>query len=145
MEEDDEDDEEGEEEGDGEDEEAEMIDEGNPPAEVEEMEAAGLGAWEALQSLLREEGEETLFPPLDGTAFFILTCKINHSCEPNVRVRYQINPAKGLELQMTAVRPIAAQEELLQSYIDQFQPKPERQKALKDYGFTCACSKCASE
>lgn len=101
--------------------------------------------WAELQRIITEVGEDSLFPPLDGTAFFILTCKINHSCDPNVRVNYHIHPTNGLELKMLTIKDIGAGEELLQSYIDQFQDKKERQKALKDYGFTCQCSKCLSE
>jgi hypothetical protein len=35
-------------------------------------------------------GTDQVFPPLDGTAFYSLVCKINHSCRPNVMVRYSI-------------------------------------------------------
>ena len=31
------------------------------------------------------------------------------------------------------------------SYIDESQPLNERQAALRDYGFTCACEKCSAE
>jgi hypothetical protein len=101
--------------------------------------------WDKLQQMIAGEGEETLFPPLDGTAFFVTTCKINHSCDPNVQVSYHSHPQKGLELQMKAIKEISPNEELVQSYIDQFQSKKERQKALKDYGFVCDCVKCQSE
>lgn len=90
-------------------------------------------------------GLDTLFPPLDGTGFFMTTCKINHSCDPNVFVRYAQHPQMGLVLELTALKNIAEGEELVQSYIDQSLPKDKRQKALRDYGFQCQCHKCASE
>lgn len=99
----------------------------------------------ALQELIEEQGMDTLFPPLDGTAFYALICRINHSCDPNVRVVYVNSPEFGLQATLLALRPIQPGEELVQSYIDQFQPFAVRQKALKDYGFQCVCTKCVAE
>lgn len=99
----------------------------------------------ALRELIEEQGMDTLFPPLDGTAFYALICRINHSCDPNVRVTYVNSPQFGLQAHLIALRPIQPGEELLQSYIDQFQPFAVRQKALKDYGFQCECTKCLAE
>ena len=143
-----EEDEEGEEEnGDEEEEEVskELVDGEETKDEMETTNPIEGSVWNQLQNFIKEEGEETLFPPLDGTAFYILTCKVNHSCDPNVRIHYQINPDKGLELQMKAIKPIQPHEELLQSYIDQYLPKADRQKALRDYGFVCCCLKCSNE
>lgn len=82
-----------------------------------------------MVELLEEHGIDSIFPPLDGTAFFETVCKINHSCVPNVRVNYVCNgnasassassSATGLQAQMVALRDILPGEELLQSYIDQ--------------------------
>lgn len=99
----------------------------------------------ALKELLEFHGIDTLFPPLDGTAFYATICRINHSCDPNVRVTYVNSPDLGLQATLIALKPISPGEELVQSYIDQFQPLDVRQKALKDYGFQCACPKCLSE
>lgn len=98
-----------------------------------------------VRELVDTHGIDTLFPPLDGTAFYALICRINHSCDPNVRVTYVNSPEFGLQAHLLALRPIQPGEELLQSYIDQFQPFAARQKALKDYGFDCACTKCIAE
>lgn len=98
-----------------------------------------------LRDLVEENGLDTLFPPLDGTAFYALICRINHSCDPNVRVVYVNSPQFGLQAHLMALRAILPGEELLQSYIDQFQPFAARQKALNDYGFQCGCTKCVQE
>lgn len=98
----------------------------------------------ALRELVDTHGVETLYPPLDGTAFYATICRINHSCDPNVRVTY-VNSLHGLQATLIALKPIAPGEELVQSYIDQFQSLAARQKALKDYGFQCTCPKCLSE
>lgn len=142
------DDEEGEE---GEEEESE--EEGEEGEEMEEVETSAPtvsgGPVDENLAVVRElvdtHGIDTLFPPLDGTAFYALICRINHSCDPNVRVTYVNSPEFGLQAHLLALRPIQPGEELLQSYIDQFQPFAARQKALKDYGFDCACTKCVAE
>lgn len=97
-----------------------------------------------LLALLRSHGEDNLFPPLDGTAFYLLTCKINHSCEPNVCIYYECDEMNGLQAKMVALKDIIAGEELVQSYIDQSRSKSQRQSDLAEYGFTCSCHKCKS-
>lgn len=97
---------------------------------------------DAIRELVAQYGESDLFPPLDGTSFYMLICKINHSCCPNVIVRYAALPGRGLVAQLTALRDIAPGEELLQSYIDQSLPADERQAALAEYGFRCRCPAC---
>ena len=81
-------------------------------------EEPGNEALKELKSLVEENGEDMLYPPLDGTAFYLTLCKINHSCEPNVVVKYTSKPSGGLVAQLFAVRDIVPGEELLQSYID---------------------------
>lgn len=95
-----------------------------------------------LKSIIEQDGEDNVFPPLDGTAFYLLTCRINHSCEPNAKVNYTCTKEEGLKLQMNALRDIQRGEEILQSYIDQNMTTIERQEALADYGFKCTCNKC---
>jgi hypothetical protein len=100
---------------------------------------------EILEFIEQQGGEDRLFPPLDGTSFYALTCKINHSCDPNVIVTYSSTEEKGLQANLLVLRPIGEGEELVQSYIDQSQPLAARRVALLDYGFTCMCSKCMAE
>eukprot|EP00607_Mallomonas_marina_P001276 CAMPEP_0182435428 /NCGR_PEP_ID=MMETSP1167-20130531/75679_1 /TAXON_ID=2988 /ORGANISM="Mallomonas Sp, Strain CCMP3275" /LENGTH=299 /DNA_ID=CAMNT_0024626473 /DNA_START=441 /DNA_END=1337 /DNA_ORIENTATION=+ len=111
--------------------------------------------WNALRAVVSREGVDTLYAPLDGTAFYTYICKINHSCEPNVLVKYGWGDidadsvtrecGQGLRAELTAVRDIHPGEELLQSYIDQSQPLINRKYALRDYGFECTCIKCVEE
>ena len=85
-----------------------------------------------LREIIDEEGLDRIFPPLDGTAFYLTICRINHSCDPNVIVKYhkidsdtsvsstcntfyESNPLYGY---LHALRDIQPGEELLQSYID---------------------------
>ena len=98
-----------------------------------------------LEEILKEEGEENIFPPLDGTAFYKTICKINHSCCPNCIVRYNTDSVQGLVAQVIALNEIEEGEELVQSYIDQSLDINSRQAALRDYGFECRCIKCTEE
>ncbi len=43
---------------------------------------------------------------------------------------------------ITAKRAIRAGEEITISYIDEDVALADRDEALKDYGFTCECSRC---
>lgn len=91
-------------------------------AEEEEEEDEGPSgdpALDQLRALVRETGSDALFPPLDGTALYTTLCKINHSCVPNVLVSYTCTREHGLVAVLHAVRPVAAGEELVQSYVDQ--------------------------
>lgn len=99
----------------------------------------------ALLEACKEDKDVGLFPPLDGTALYALICKMNHSCEPNCRVQYVGGHQQPLRAQLIALRPIGPGEELRQSYIDQNLSYSDRQRALSDYGFTCACDKCKRE
>ena len=72
-----------------------------------------------LHMLLNEYDVDNIFPPLDGTALFSMLCKINHSCEPNVRVKYVFTKELGLTAFLVALKEIKVGSELLQSYIDE--------------------------
>lgn len=79
----------------------------------------GDSSLDKLNTILREYGVDSIFPPLDGTALYSMMCKINHSCSPNVRVKYFFTKEHGLVASLVATREIQPDEELLQSYIDQ--------------------------
>lgn len=87
----------------------------------EKMDIAETGdaSLDKLKAVLREYGGDGIFTPLDGTALFSMLCKINHSCDPNVRVKYVFTREHGMVARLVALRDIDPDEELLQSYIDQ--------------------------
>ena len=99
----------------------------------------------SIQSLLSLHDTDMLFPPLDGTAFFLTICKVNHSCEPNMFVRYTCVDKFGVCAEAVSMKCIAEREELVQSYVDQTLPYQERQESLADYGFICTCSLCSAQ
>jgi len=71
--------------------------------------------------------------------------RMNHSCNANVRYYKDTVSGDSNKECMTfkTRRPIEANEEIFDSYIDSTLPKSERQNALKiRYGFDCACDKC---
>lgn len=117
---------------------ADVIDEstGNPDLDI-------------VHDTIAQYGEDSFLPPLDGTAFYFLICKINHSCVPNVIVKYTSSEDSqsgqvGLVAQLVALRDILPGEELLQSYVDASLPTAARGKLLSEYGFKCSCVKCVA-
>ncbi len=135
--------EEEEEEMSGQDEAQLAIGEGDELADIAWSSATGHTEVDAIHQLLHDYTEEVILPPLDGTAFYFLTCKINHSCSPNVLVKYTHSPEYGLAAQLVALRAISPGEELVQSYIDPSLSTVQRQRLLAEYGFACNCAKCA--
>ena len=114
--------------------------------ENEEAEAVQLAYDETDRIIIDSGGEDSIFPPLDGTAFYETICRINHSCEPNVAVKY-ISSSKvrgGLSASLVSLRDIYPAEELLQSYIETNMSTEKRQLSLRDYGFMCTCIRCTA-
>jgi hypothetical protein len=78
----------------------------------------------------------------------LLASLTNHSCEPNVASRLGAGQGGGgaPELVFTALRDIAAGEQLLLSYIDCSQGFAARRERLTaGFGFHCACARCVRE
>lgn len=96
----------------------------------------------------KDDEWDDIFVPLDGTAHFSLATKMNHSCDPNVVLLYQ---SRGwgkdhpLVAYCVALKDITPGEELTLSYIISDETYEQRQSALENYGFVCACSKCQME
>lgn len=100
----------------------------------------------SLKELIDMHGIDTLYPPIDGTAFYSVICRINHSCEPNVQVLYQYSHEyNNIQAYLKVLKPILPNEELLQSYINQYDSYNNRKKSLADYGFECNCNKCITK
>lgn len=79
--------------------------------------------------------------PGGGGAIYPLSCRANHSCRPNVSLR---TSADG-RIRLVALRPIAAREEVLASYIGEgelLRPAHRRQALLRNWGFQCGCERC---
>ena len=90
-------------------------------------------------------GDDALWMPLSGAAFYSTICKINHSCEPNVVVVYALSNTRGLVARVEALRPLVPGEELLHSYVDREESYAMRTAALAEYGFTCGCRRCLAK
>ena len=98
-----------------------------------------------IRLLIDQLGKDMIFPPLDGTAFYTLICKVNHSCEPKAYVKYVSHDGHGLVAEMHMMKQIDAGEELTISYIDESKSYKKRAKLLRDYGFSCTCIKCDNQ
>ncbi|RAH47039.1 S-adenosylmethionine-dependent methyltransferase [Aspergillus brunneoviolaceus CBS 621.78] len=63
---------------------------------------------------------------------------MNHSCDYNAVVGFD-----GDELYVKAIRPIAQGDQIFISYVDTTNPRPLRQKELRErYYFRCRCTRC---
>ena len=93
-----------------------------------------------------EDDMDVLFTPLDGTAMFATTCKMNHSCDSNVVVLYRgMKWGEPLVAQCVAKCDIEEGDELCISYVDVNETFEVRQKELANYGFECNCERCGAE
>ena len=75
-----------------------------------------------------------------GVAIYPWNSLVNHSCEPNIVCGFAVGGSNAI--QWHAIRPIAAGEQLLLSYIDCDAPLEKRTQQLARYGFACKCPKC---
>lgn len=95
-----------------------------------------------VQKLSFQELLAAPWPSLHGTALFLSVARLNHSCEPSLRIDFPDNCAS---LAATVLRPIAAGEELKISYIRQEADVQKRRQQLLEYGFACDCPRCQQE
>lgn len=87
-----------------------------------------------------------------GIVFQPFPALVNHSCQPNCIVRFDLNglaerlvPRYG-SISIQSLRDIPQNEEITISYIDASFPFAQRQTQLRDrYYFTCNCSLCAQK
>ena len=77
-----------------------------------------------------------------GSAVYVLPSLLNHSCAPNVDVKWETGDAT---LTLRAAVDVRPGEELTITYIDADAPVDARQRALEPYGFTCACARCVED
>ncbi|KAG8164552.1 hypothetical protein KVR01_006470 [Diaporthe batatas] len=68
--------------------------------------------------------------------------KTNHDCRPNAA--YYVDQSTLMHI-TTAVRPIAAGDEITITYLDPLAPRADRQdRARSHWGFACACPHCSA-
>ena len=71
-------------------------------------------------------------------AFYVQLTSLTHSCAPNASVVYS-----GRELQVRAMKPIAAGEAVTISLVDVMWPRARRQQQLSlQYNIECSCDRC---
>ena len=125
---------------------------------------AGLGAWTALAGRLQcntfsvtEDAKPakatmaaaaTTDPHAQGetvgVGLYPSAALLNHSCEPNCAVRFDL--ADGALLEARTTKPVAAGDELTIAYIDlRLRREARRAKLLREYAFECTCARCEAE
>ncbi|KAI0015711.1 hypothetical protein F4780DRAFT_49156 [Xylariomycetidae sp. FL0641] len=74
-------------------------------------------------------------------ALYPSVSRINHACKPNAFIRFD---KSSLAVGVVAARDIDEGEEISISYIPVDQTRPQRQAALRRWGFECQCSLCSA-
>ena len=82
--------------------------------------------------------------PCEGTGFFALQSCLNSDCDPNVAPRKEDTDDDG-RCVLVATRDVREGEELTMCYVDESADVAARRAELRDYGFECACARCARE
>ena len=82
--------------------------------------------------------------PCEGTGFFALQSCVNSDCDPNVTPLKDDGDRDGACV-LVAKRRVRKGEELTMCYVDEDADVRERRAELADYGFECACERCARE
>ncbi|KIV80913.1 hypothetical protein PV11_08379 [Exophiala sideris] len=92
-------------------------------------------------------------PTLDslGLALHPSTALLNHACDPNAFVRFDVSPTSQQSgffghgsISIHALRDISKNEEITLSYVDTTLPVESRQAELMErYFFNCSCNLCA--
>ena len=82
--------------------------------------------------------------PCQGTGFFALQSCVNSDCDPNVAPIKEDADVDG-RCVLVARRDIREGEELTMCYVDESADVATRRAELRDYGFECACARCARE
>ncbi|CAG0919945.1 unnamed protein product [Notodromas monacha] len=86
------------------------------------------------------------FINVEGSGLYEIHSRINHSCEPNAEVRFQLGCHT---LTVVTLSDIRQGDEICISYLDECllaRSRHSRQKVMKDdYGFVCHCSRCIRE
>ncbi|XP_042207985.1 SET and MYND domain-containing protein 5-like isoform X2 [Homarus americanus] len=82
----------------------------------------------------------------EGSGLYPLQSSCNHSCNPNAMPTF---PYNNFHLVMTAVKDIAAGDEICVSYLDECNLNRSRHSRIsilrENYLFTCRCSKCEEQ
>ncbi|KAI5824841.1 SET domain-containing protein [Schizophyllum commune Tattone D] len=78
-----------------------------------------------------------------GHGIFPLASRLfNHSCVPNAAARYILRPREPVKMEVVALRPILAGEEICIPYVDPALLETRQQIFKLSYGFECRCSSC---
>lgn len=88
-----------------------------------------------------EANNITMDSATNQCGIFTDTSRFNHSCHPNAF--FEWNPNRN-RIMVYAIKDIRAQQEILVSCrtLDWWETTAQRQAALQNYGFTCACPAC---
>lgn len=119
---------------------AEAIDEGGLSLSCSEVERC-IYLIQSNAHRIIDEGDRPV-----ALGIFPLTSMMNHSCVPNCSHYFITRQGCSPRLIMRAFKDVKKDEELVYSYVPQYDSRSSRQELLRQaYGFTCDCIRCTSD
>ncbi|KAI1081751.1 SET domain-containing protein [Whalleya microplaca] len=94
-----------------------------------------------LDDIMNTNSFGVLLDGVDHIGLYLDVSRINHACRPNLFNRFS---STTLAMEVVAYRDIESGEELTFSYTPLNLLSQERQSLIRDWGFNCTCSLCAS-
>jgi len=100
------------------------------PGFTDILSEASFSKWLGMWNLYNQTG-----------GLFLIESHFNHSCRPHVKAKHSKFPV----IEMKAVRPILAGEEICTTYVNPAWDRKQRREELRKYGFDCMCDRCVKD
>ncbi|KAI0883926.1 SET domain-containing protein [Annulohypoxylon maeteangense] len=94
-----------------------------------------------IDDIINTNAFGVLVDGVDHSGLYVDVARLNHACKPNMFSRFS---STTLGMEVVAYRDIAPGEELTFSYLPLNLASEQRQTLIREWGFNCSCSLCAS-
>ncbi|KAI1379903.1 SET domain-containing protein [Hypoxylon crocopeplum] len=113
-----------------------------PPKEAQQMLklAQSKGGY-IVDDIINTNAFGVLLDGVDHSGLYLDVSRLNHACKPNMYSRFS---STTLGMEVVAYRDIKPGEELTFSYTPLNLLSEQRQSLIREWGFNCTCSLCAS-
>ncbi|KAI1460192.1 SET domain-containing protein [Annulohypoxylon moriforme] len=94
-----------------------------------------------IDDIINTNAFGVLVDGVDHSGLYVDVARLNHACKPNMFSRFS---STTLGMEVVAYRDIEPGEELTFSYLPLNLQSEQRQSLIREWGFNCSCSLCAS-
>ncbi|KAI4864384.1 SET domain-containing protein [Hypoxylon rubiginosum] len=113
-----------------------------PPKDgLKMMELAHSKGGYVIDDIINTNAFGVLINDVDHSGLYVDVSRLNHACKPNMFSRFS---STTLGMEVVAYRDIEPGEELTFSYTPLNLMSEQRQSLIREWGFNCTCSLCAS-